>query len=198
MKERIGALFIILLLIWPVESSCGGKYTKRPGKVPRTASLLPADDEIEGWKRFGEMFRASNEVELYRCIDGGAGLYINHGFQAYAGQLYRGPEGLEVEIAIYDQGSAKNARELYQNPVIKADRGKALEALGDEARIDERGLFVYGVEFIQDRFFVRVLIQDRTEDGLNIALLFAHHVSERIKSLLTHSPLLKGQQSSLV
>ena len=182
MKERISALFIILLLIWPVEISCGGKYTKRPGKVPRTASLLPADGEIEGWKRFGEMFKASNDLELYKCVDGGAGLYINHGFQAYAGQLYRGPEGLEVEVAIYDQGSARNARGLYQDPLTKADPGKVLGNLGDEARIDERGLFVYGVEFIQDRFFVRVLIQDRTENGLSIALLFAHHVSERIKS----------------
>jgi len=182
MKERISALVIILLLLWPMGISCGGKYTKRPGKALEAASLLPQDGEIEGWKRFGEMFRASNDLELYKCINGGAGLYINHGFQAYAGQLYRGPEGLEVEVAIYDQGSARNARGLYQDPLTKADPGKVLGNLGDEARIDERGLFVYGVEFIQDRFFVRVLIQDRTENGLSIALLFAHHVSERIKS----------------
>ena len=181
MKKQISGLVIILLLIWPMGSSCGEKYSKRPGRALEAASLLPADDEVEGWKRSGEMFKASNDVELYKCIDGGAGLYINHGFQVYAGQLYRSREGLEVEVAIYDQGSARNARGLYQDPLIKADPEKVLENLGDEARVDERGLFVYGVEFIQDRFFVRVLIQDRTEDGLSIALLFAHHVSQRIK-----------------
>jgi hypothetical protein len=181
MKKQISGLVIILLLIWPMGSSCGEKYSKRPGRALEAASLLPADGEIEGWKRFGEMFKASNDLELYKCIDGGAGLYINHGFQVYAGQLYRSREGLEVEVAIYDQGSARNARGLYQDPLTKADPEKVLRNLGDEARIDERGLFVYGVEFIQDRFFVRVLIQDRTENGLSIALLFAHHVSQRIK-----------------
>jgi len=182
MKKQISGLVIILLLVWLMGISYGRKYTRKPGKALGTAILLPADGEIEGWKRFGEMFKASNDLELYKCVDGGAGLYINHGFQAYAGQLYRGSEGLEVEVAIYDQGSARNARGLYQDPLTKADSGKVLGNLGNEARIDERGLFVYGVEFIQDHFFVRVLIQDRTENGLSIALLFAHHVSERIKS----------------
>ena len=183
MKKGIGALVITLLLMWPMGISCGGTYARRPGKALATARLIPADDEIEGWKRSGEMFKASNDVELYQCIDGGAGLYLNHGFQAYVGQVYRSPEGLDVEVAVYDQGSARNARELYRDPLIQADPGRVLENLGDEARIDERGLFVYGVEFIQDRFFVRVLIQERTENGLNIALLFSRHVSERIKSL---------------
>ena len=39
----------------------------------------------------------------------------------------------------------------------------------------------YGIEFVQRGFFVRVIIQDRTEEGLNVAISFAHFISKRIK-----------------
>jgi len=37
------------------------------------------------------------------------------------------------------------------------------------------------VDFIQKGLFVRVIIQDRTEEGLNVAISFARSVSDRIK-----------------
>ncbi len=181
MKKRITGLFIVLLLIFIVGISCVGKYTESTGKALEAANLLPEDGDIQGWKRSGEMLNALNEKELFTYIDGGAGLYIKHGFQSFAGQLYKGPKGLVVEVAIYDQGKGKNARKLYQDPFIKPDASKVLEGLGEEARLDERGLFHHAVEFVQDRFFVRVIIQDKSENGLNIAMLFALHAAKCIK-----------------
>lgn len=181
MKKRIPGLVIALLLILPVWISCGGKYTERPGKALEAANLFPEHGDIQGWKPSGEMLNASNEMALYKYIDGGAGLYVKHGFKSYAGKLYEGPKGLILEIAIYDQGCAKNARELYDDPFLKPNPSKMLEGLGDEARLDERALFHHSVEFIKDRFFVRVIIQDKSEEGLNIAIRFALYAAERIK-----------------
>jgi hypothetical protein len=42
-------------------------------------------------------------------------------------------------------------------------------------------LFCYGVDFIQKRFFVRVIVQDRTEEGLSAAISFARFISSRIR-----------------
>ena len=173
---RIGALLLTLLLI-----SCGGKSAKGPEKALEATDLLPRDNDIQGWKRSGEMQTASNYDELYDHIDGAAVLYIDHGFEAYAGQRYTGPEGVEVEIAIYDQGSAEHTRALYEDPQMVPSPSRALENLGEDARVDEGGLFHYGVEFIQDRFFVRVTIQDKTDDGLNTARLFALHIAQNIR-----------------
>jgi hypothetical protein len=53
--------------------------------------------------------------------------------------------------------------------------------LGDEARVDERGLFHFGIEFIKDRYFVRVVIQEKSEQGLNRAILFSRFILQRIK-----------------
>jgi hypothetical protein len=45
----------------------------------------------------------------------------------------------------------------------------------------ERELFHYSIEFIKDRFFGRVIIQDKSEEGLKTAILFAIHATQRIK-----------------
>ncbi len=173
---RIAMLLFTLLLI-----SCGGESTTGPEKSLEATDLLPRDNDIQGCKRSGAMKRASNDDELYDCINGGAELHIDHGFEAYAEQRYAGPEGGEVDITIYDQGSAEYARTLYEDPQIAPAPNKVLDNLGEAARMDEGGLFHYGVEFIQDRFFVRVTIQDKSEDGLNTAMLFAFQIAEDIQ-----------------
>ena len=172
---RIGALLVALLFI-----SCGEKSTNGPDTSVEAADLLPRDGDIQGWKRSGPIETAFNYDELYEYIDGEGVLYIDHGFEAYAGQRYSGPEGMEVEVEIYDQGSAENARTLYEDPKMVPSPSRAVEDLGTRARVDESGLFHYRVEFIQDRFFVGITIQDKTDDGLNTAMLFALHIAEDI------------------
>jgi hypothetical protein len=53
--------------------------------------------------------------------------------------------------------------------------------LGDEARVDERGLFHFGIEFIKDRYFVRVVIHDKSEKGLSTATHFSRFIFQKIK-----------------
>ena len=181
MKIRVSGLLILGFsvffcgLAWPEQAS------ERPEKPLDLLVLLPTDDEIPGWKRSEKLLRASNEEELYRIFDGGASLYIQHGFRSFVGQSYKGAKGTELEVSIFDQGTSQNTEALYENPFTKPNRIKEIANLGEKGRIDMTPLFCYGVELIQKGFFVRVVIQDRTEEGLDAAVSFARSISNRIK-----------------
>jgi hypothetical protein len=181
MKMRVRGLLILGFaalfcgLAWP------GQASERPEKFPGMMSLFPADDEIPAWKRSEKLLRASNGEELYRIFDGGASLYIQHGFRSFVGQSYKGPNGKELEVYIFDQRTLQNAEDLYEDPFTKPSRMKEMANLGVKARIDMTPLFCYGVEFVQGGFLVRVIIQDKTDEGLNAATSFARLISQRIK-----------------
>jgi hypothetical protein len=181
MKRAIRGLLILSFFILFPEASWTDQGSQRPEKLLDLIILLPADDEIPGWKRTEKILRASREEDLYRIMNGGATLYIRHGFRSFVAQSYEGLNGTELEVNIFDQGTPQNTENLYENPFTKPPRIKEIANLGEKARIDMTPLFCYGVDFIQKGFFVRVIIQERTEDGLNAAISFARSISKRIK-----------------
>jgi len=181
MKMRVSGLLIFGFSILFLGFVWADQVSERPEKLPGMMSLFPEDDEVLGWKRSENLLRASNEEELYKIFDGGASLYIQHGFHSFAGQGYKGPKGTELEVYIFDQGTPQNAEDLFENPFTKPSRIKEIANLGERARIDMSPLFCYGVDFVQKGFFVRVVIQDKTEEGLNVTISFAHLISKRIK-----------------
>jgi hypothetical protein len=158
-----------------------GHAVERPERLQDLMNLLPPDGEIRGWQSSEKTLRASNEEELYRIFDGGAGLYIQHGFRSFVARTYRDAKGTELEVHIFDQGTPQNTEDLFQNPYTKPSRIQEMADLGEKARMDMTPLFCYGVDFIQKGFFVRVIIQERTEGGLNTAISFARSISKRIK-----------------
>jgi hypothetical protein len=181
MKKALHGLLILAVSILFPGAAWADQVLQRPEKLLGTMSLFPADDEIPGWKRSEKTLRASNEEELYRIFDGGASLYIQHGFHSFVGQSYKGPKGTELEVHIFHQRTSQNAGDLYENSFTKPTRSKKVANLGEKARIDMTPLFCYGVDLIQKGFFVRVTIQDRTEEGLNVAISFARSISKRVK-----------------
>lgn len=181
MKRAVRGLLILSFFILFPEASWTDQGSQRPEKLPDVMSLLPVDDEFPGWKRSEKLLRASNEDELYRIVNGGASLYIQHGFHSFVGQSYKGPKATELEVHIFDQGTSQNAEDLYENTFTKPSRSKEIVNLGEKARIDMTPLFCYGVEFVQRGFLVRVIIQDKTDEGLNVAISFARLISKRIK-----------------
>ncbi len=176
MKMALGAILILGFLLLP-----GPARAESPEKPLGAAAFLPADNEIPGWTRSEKVLRAANDEELYRVIDGGATLYIRHGFRSYVGQSYKGPTGAELEVHIFDQGDPQNAGDLFENPYAKPGRAKEIADLGEKARIDETPLFCYGVDFVQKGFFVRVIVQDKTDEGLKAAVSFAGFIAKRIQ-----------------
>jgi len=108
------------------------------------------------------------------------------------GQSYKGPKGVKLEVYIFNQGTPQNAQDLYENPFAKPGHGKETPDLGEKARIDMTPLFSYGVDFVQKGFFVRVIIQDKTEEGLNVALSFAHKISKRIDTKMSRQSRIRA------
>ena len=181
MKIALHGLVILAFSTLLAGSALADQASDKPEKLLGLMILLPADDEIAGWKRSEKLLRASNEEELYRIFNGGASLYTQHGFRSFVGQSYNGPKGTELEVYIFDQRTPQTAEDLYENPYTKPSRMKEIADLGKKARVDMTPLFAYGVDFIQKGFFVRVVIQDKTEEGLNTALLFARSISKKIQ-----------------
>jgi hypothetical protein len=183
MKARVRGLRVLVFSILLSGLAWADQVSEKPEKLLGTMSLLPVDDDVPGWKRSEKLLSASNDEELYKIVNGGATLYIQHGFQSFAGQSYKGPKGVELEVFIFNQGTPQHAQDLYENPFAKPGRGKEMPGLGEKARIDMTPLFSYGVDFVQKGFFVRVIIQDKTEEGLKVALSFAHKISKRIDTI---------------
>ena len=180
-KSRISIFVIIFAIALPLFPMAGEKLSESSEKPPEGILFLPKDDEIKDWKKDGEFLQATNSEDLFKLMNGGASIYIKYGCQSFCGQTYKNSKNVELEVSIFDQGSPQNARKLYQDPLVLPKPGRRLENLGDEAGVDERGLFHYGIESIRDRYFVRIVIQDKTEGGMNTAILFSRFISEKIK-----------------
>ncbi len=181
MKKALWEMLILALFI-PVPGSVWAEtVSKNPERLLGAMTFLPGDNEITGWIPSEKALQASNEDELYRVFNGGASLYLRYGFRSYVGQSYKGPKGTELEVYIFDQGTPQNAGDLFENPYTKPSQIKNIADLGEKARIDMTPLFCNGVDFIQKGFFVRVIIQDKTEEGLNVAISFARSISKRIQ-----------------
>ncbi len=177
------ALAFLIFMLWIIPSDHGwtDQALERPGELLDSAAFLPGDDEIPGWRRSEKVLRASNQEDLYKILNGGASLYLQHGFRAFVGQTYNRSNGTELEVYIFDQGTTQNTYELYENRYTKPSRVKEIAGLGEKARLDLTPLFCHAVDFIQSRFFVRVIIQEKTDDSLEVAISFARLIAKRIK-----------------
>jgi hypothetical protein len=175
-----GLLFLSLLISLP-SFARAEEIFQRPEKLFKLVSLLPADDDIVGWKRYEKTLQASTAEELYGIFNGGATLYIQYGFDSFVGQSYKGTRGTEMEVQIFNQGNSHNAENIFENPFAKPSRGREMRKIGEKTRLDESSLFSYGVDFIQKGLFVRVIVQDKSEEGLKEATSFARFISQKIK-----------------
>jgi hypothetical protein len=141
------------------------------------ALLLPADEEISGWVNFGSYEEANNFDSLYEIIGGVAQVYIDNGFVSGVFQQYiSSAGGNTVTLRIYDQGNDANASITFD----KVGVGIPLNDVGREARINETTLASYTIEFWQRNFFIQVVIDQKTDEALNTAELFASYLSRNI------------------
>ena len=172
--------FLYVFIIFTIYS-CSDTKTGDVNGILSPIALLPVDNEISGWNTLGTYVEAEDYQSLYDIIDGGAQVFIDNGFISGAFQTYMGSTGgggSDVTIRIYDQGSESNARTLYDKVATGID--VPWNGAGTEARIDESALASYTIEFSQSNFFVQVIIEQKTDESLNIAKLFATHISQKI------------------
>lgn len=162
--------------------------TEEETVVIDVVDLIPLDNEISGWVRFGTMQVAENETQLWALINGAGQVYLDHGFikcafQDFQGQVLGNPRTIAVRA--FDLGTPTNAQETYHDnrlesgsEILWTDPGHA----GTEART-ETALGFHTIEFWEERFYVDIVIDDDTQEGLNVAKFFAINVSETIRQL---------------
>jgi len=116
-----------LLLIWliglisPSGPAAAGE--------PDLAALLPRAGEAEGWRRTERLDRAQGE-ELFALINGGAELFLRHGFRGYVATEYLDPGGVSISLELYRMADPEGARRVFG---LKAGADLEKVEVGEEA-----------------------------------------------------------------
>jgi len=136
------------------------------------ARLLPASNEIAGWKTDGEPL-AYTEENLWEYINGAAENFISFEFREVAAQDYLDGSGAGLKVEIYEHGSPLMAYGIYaqmRSPDL------AFLDVGNEAFADE-----YSVHFWKGAYYVRVAVYDATP-ALDAAMkTFAGAIAAKIE-----------------
>ncbi|GEM_PF-704788 len=152
------------------------------------ADLMPRDNEISGWSQSGGSggsWQAVNPSELQEQINGGSELYTNHGFVEAAMQSYTGKvnaqSGVVCEIQVYDQGTAENADEVFDDPNnVFASPIAPANPPATRAQI-RKDLFSWTMKFVKDRYYVLISIITSEDKGQEVLEVFANNVAARIQ-----------------
>ena len=144
--------------------------------------LLPTSGEISGWTPQGEAEEWVGEA-LYQPINGEAETYLRHGFQEAAFLDYQGSgswANTVLSVRIFDQGSAEQAANLYDDPASGTGTPwTGSEVAGTEARTEQYALSCI-VEFHEAEYFVHVDISSGDDQALDVVKLFARNISQKI------------------
>lgn len=168
---RIGALLAATLLC---ASLCAAGAivlgAPLPG-APAIEKLLPASNEIAGWKTDGEPLRYGAEG-LWEYIDGSAENFLSFEFREVVVQDYVSGAGAGLKVEIYEHGSPLMAYGIYAQ--MRSPDLAFLE-IGNEAFADE-----YSVNFWKGPFYVRVAVFDVSDELAAAMKAFAAAIAAKI------------------
>jgi hypothetical protein len=135
--------------------------------------LLPSSDEVRPWVPDAPAQFAEGQ-ELFALINGGAEIFLRHGFERAATQTYSHAGGRHIQVEIYMMGTADGATEVFR---YKAGATELPLAIGDAGVRGE-----YYVVFRRGRFLVTVTAGDAHADAQAMVLRIARDVERRIPS----------------
>ena len=147
-----------------------------PGVAAATADpaillLFPKPEEARPWVSEGPAQLAEGQ-ELFALIDGGAELFLRHGFERAAVQSYTFAGGRHIQVEIYMMRSVDGAADVFAR---KTGPGELPLALGDAGAGGE-----YYIVFRRGRFLVTVTAGDADADAKAAVLRIARAVENRI------------------
>ena len=133
--------------------------------------LFPRPEEVRPWVPDGPAQLAEGQ-ELFALIDGGAELFLRHGFERAAVQNYALARDRHIQVEIYMMQSMDGAAEVFAR---KSGPGELPVAIGDGGAKGE-----YYVVFRRGRFLVTVAAGDATADAEAAVLRIARAIENRI------------------
>ncbi len=178
MKNLSTYFLAIMILI----SFCSKDKSSNPDALT-PEDLLIKDNEISGWVRSGDFWTASSAGELNNRINGEAVIYTSRGFVEAAKQEYQGNilgNTETIELRIFDQGAAENARSVFDELVLQMSSPIDWTAdSGDWAKI-ERLPLSQRLIFWKEKYFVSLTITSGLDEALNVLKTFGNNVYSKI------------------
>ena len=143
----------------------------------RLIQILPENIESDGWLAEDEPIIATNEETLSMIINGAANRYLELGVKKAVFITYeKGDVYLILEI--YETDSEMDAKNVFGE--FENNHSKPLQKIGSDSRFTSEMGSSYMVEYIQDRFYVRLSITQKSEDAKVSILTFAKSISDNI------------------
>lgn len=133
--------------------------------------LLPSSDEVRPWEPDAPAQFAEGQ-ELFALINGGAEIFLRHGFERIVAQTYSHVGGRHIQVEIYRMESADGATEVFLRRTGATERPLAIGDAG--ARGD------YYIVFRTGRFLVTVTAGDTQADAQATVLRIARAIERRI------------------
>lgn len=122
-------------------AACTQTTAQSPGPAGGALRLLPDPVGLQGLEPTGEPQQASGQ-QLFELIDGGAELFLAHGFENAVAQDYRDRDGSRFSVEIFEMRDEAGARQVY------AERGGTTavhSTIGDASTFEDYyGHYVVG------------------------------------------------------
>lgn len=180
-RAALGALLAGCLAIL----GCGGDDDKSGPTASRPEDFLPND--VQGWEEMaGTRETATTVPELQATVvDGGYQPYEFYGFQDFAHAVYQGsvqgsPASLDAQIT--ELSSATQATAMYddtQYGIRPPTSEPVTPAVGDASRL-ARSLTTLTLDFVDGVYWVKLFINDTSDDGLSVLQAFAASIAEEM------------------
>lgn len=133
--------------------------------------LFPRPEEVQPWVPDGPAQLAESQ-ELFALINGGAELFLRHGFERAAVQNYTRAPDRHIQAEIYMMQSMDGAAAVFAR---KSGQGESPLALGDGGAKGE-----YYIVFHRGRFVVTVAAGDANAGVEATVLRIARAIESRI------------------
>jgi hypothetical protein len=175
-------LFYLGLLVLAV-SFCSKKQTTE-NQAAGVEDLLPKSDEISGWKWSGNTWRASSSGELNGAIDGEESVYTQRGFVEAAMREYGGKvsnTSCNVEMRIFDQGSAANAKSVFDHIGSQLHNPSGWNPPGASEGKIEKMWISQKIIFLDGRHFIQLTITSSLNEALDVLKTFAGNAADKIR-----------------
>jgi len=140
-----------------------------PENINEFCQILP--ETIAGWKKADppDLYTPEN---LSKYIDGGAELYLSYNFRNALALKYKDPADNEIEVDIFDMGSAPDAFGVFAH---------SRETIDD--RFGQGCEYAAGLlTFWKDRYYVSILAYPETAEKKDVVFKLGRTIEGAIKS----------------
>ncbi len=154
--------FIALLVI---------QCSRKPPGQRDLSCYLPAPDILKGWKAVDPPQKFAGK-DLYVYMNGGAGIYLSHGFKQLIAHKYINQNNKTITLEIFEMESPSGASEMY---ALKTGNDGIQAEIGDEALLED-----YYLNIRKDNFLVTLTGIDSEKETIDGLITIAKMVDGRI------------------